>query len=210
MKTEFSPVYLDNVPISLMGDEARPPLSRIVIASGKRPADVEVRWLKSPSDATGQAVDRDEIIDRTAEPTKPIYLLSVTKPGPLRASSTRGAPIVAPASDPVVPDSASNQVPASAGDRVVAQLGAAPNPDSAQANVVEQSTAVRRASRPLMPTDAVATAPLGPTLSLAVKRAEEQATAEAEAEQRQEEQRESEDILQDEQEALDEADRDDD
>jgi len=102
MTNEFAPVYLNDVPVTLMGDEARPPLSRIVQASGQRPEDVQVRWLKSASDPTGPLVQPDDIVDRTAEPTKPIYLWST--PAPARSTKTA----------------------ARAGDRIIAQLGRPP------------------------------------------------------------------------------------
>lgn len=79
-RERLSRVYLDDYPVTLMGDEAQPPLSRIVRAGGKDPSDVEVVYLTSPADRHGRRVGPDEIIDRSAEPTRPIYLRSVPRP----------------------------------------------------------------------------------------------------------------------------------
>lgn len=79
-KERLSKVYLDDYPVTLMGDEAQPPLERIVRAGGKDPDRVDVVYLTSPADRRGRAVDPAEIVDRTAEPTRPIYLRSVPKP----------------------------------------------------------------------------------------------------------------------------------
>src|SRR5688572_20174355 len=78
-KENLSRVYLDDYPITLMGDEATPPLSRIIRAGGKKPALVDVVYLTSPADRKGRPVDPETIIDRTAEPTRPIYLRTVPK-----------------------------------------------------------------------------------------------------------------------------------
>ncbi|MES2154712.1 MAG: hypothetical protein V4510_06205 [bacterium] len=79
MKTEFSVVYLNDVPVTLTGDQARPRLSRVVRDGGGQPDDVEVRWLTKASDPTGPLLHPEAVIDRTANPTQPIYLWSVAR-----------------------------------------------------------------------------------------------------------------------------------
>jgi hypothetical protein len=206
MKSGLSTVYLDDFPVTLMGDEARPPLSRIVLAGGKRPDRVEVRWLKSPFDPNGQAVGAEEIIDRTVEPTKPIYLRSVARPAAKPTTSTLAVAPLPALTDALIPEPANAQPPLPNADPVIAQLGAEARPGRTDPRMLAQPTAVHPASPPA--SGAIFSESVPPTLSRSAKRAEEQATAEAEAEQRQEEQREEEGILQDEQEALDEADED--
>jgi len=71
-------VYLDNEPVGLMGDP-RPLVSKIVVAGGKRPEAVQVLRTRSPDDAGGRPLALDETIDRTAEPTIPIYLVCVAR-----------------------------------------------------------------------------------------------------------------------------------
>jgi hypothetical protein len=78
-KERLSNVYLDDYPVTLMGDEAQPPLWRIGRAGGKDPGRVDVVYLTSPRDRIGRVVQPSEIVDRTAEPARPIYLRSVPK-----------------------------------------------------------------------------------------------------------------------------------
>jgi hypothetical protein len=79
MKTPtLATVYLDNEPVTLMGDP-RPPVSKIVVAGGLRPEAVHVLRGRSAHDAHGHPVALGEIIDRTKEPTTPIYLRCVAK-----------------------------------------------------------------------------------------------------------------------------------
>lgn len=81
MKTPaLATVYLDEEAIGLMGDP-RPKVSKIVAASGKRPESVQVLRGLSATDLRGTPVRLDDTIDRTAEPTKPIYLTSKPLPG---------------------------------------------------------------------------------------------------------------------------------
>jgi hypothetical protein len=76
MKTPaLATVYLDNANVGLMGDP-RPRVSKIVAASGRHPSTVRVIRTQSSSDQKGTPVSMEDIIDRTAEPTRPIYLLS--------------------------------------------------------------------------------------------------------------------------------------
>lgn len=72
MNTEkLATVYLDNQPISLQ--DARPKVSAILFASGK-PNATDVKVLQSRSDTQGKPLRPEEIVDRTSEPNKPIYL----------------------------------------------------------------------------------------------------------------------------------------
>ncbi|MHB1261111.1 MAG: hypothetical protein ACYC2H_05285 [Thermoplasmatota archaeon] len=98
MKTQaLATIYLDNAPIGLMGDP-KPRVSKIIAASGKRPENLQVLRALSPTDLRGRPVQFDDIIDRTAEPTKPIYLTSKPSPpasetlGPSAGSASRRTP----------------------------------------------------------------------------------------------------------------------
>lgn len=83
MKTPaLATVYLDNASVGLMGDP-RPLVSKIVVAGGKQPGSVQVLRSRSATDQKGKPVRMDEVIDRTAEPTQPIYLRS--RPNPVDA-----------------------------------------------------------------------------------------------------------------------------
>lgn len=123
-KEPLSRVYLDDYPITLMGDESTPPLSRIIRAGGKWPDRVDVVYLTSPADKRGRRVDAEEIIDRTAEPTRPIYLRTVPKPvspeveKPV-ATADRPAPLTRP--DP--PSFLTSRDPMPNVDPVISQLG---------------------------------------------------------------------------------------
>src|SRR5688572_21823358 len=125
MKELLSRVYLDDYPVTLMGDESAPPLSRIVRAGGKRPDYVDVVLLASPHDRKGRPVESEEIIDRAAEPTRPIYLRTIphdVKPI-YTARPGRGlSPPDARPSSPGDPDMPNV-------DPVIAQLGAKPIQD---------------------------------------------------------------------------------
>lgn len=101
MKTStLAPVYLDRQLVGLMGDP-RPLVSKIVVAGGKRPESVRVLVGRGPDDERGRPVALDTVIDRTADPTIPIYLTCVAtsglgKPGPsvsnLRAPDANAIP----------------------------------------------------------------------------------------------------------------------
>jgi hypothetical protein len=74
MDTEkLAPVFLDNQPVNLK--EPKPKVSAVLSASGK-PETTDVKWLKFQTDKTGQSLRSEEIVDRTADPAKPIYLTS--------------------------------------------------------------------------------------------------------------------------------------
>lgn len=121
-KERLSKVYLDDYPITLMGDEATPPLSRIVRAGGKRPDDVDVVFLTSPSDRRGRPVDPDEVIDRAAEPTRPIYLRTVAREGKPIHTADPGHAL----SRPDLRKAFQPASPTPNVDPVIAQLGVAP------------------------------------------------------------------------------------
>lgn len=94
MKDEFSPIYFDGQPIKLLGDEARPPLSRIVRAGGHMPGRVDVQVLSSPKDLSGHLLPPGEVIDRTVEPSKPIYLRSVPRAEAPAKATPKGDPVI--------------------------------------------------------------------------------------------------------------------
>ncbi len=71
-------VYLDNEPVGLMGDP-KPQVAKIVVAAGRRPEMVQVLRARSANDKGGQPLGLEEIIDRTMEPTVPVYLTCVPK-----------------------------------------------------------------------------------------------------------------------------------
>lgn len=94
MKTPaLATVYLDNASVGLMGDP-HPLVSKIVVAGGKHPGSVQVLRTQSATDQKGKPVRMDDVIDRTAEPTRPIYLRSrpnataVDATGPLAAAGS--------------------------------------------------------------------------------------------------------------------------
>ncbi len=62
-----------------MGDP-RPRVSKIVVAGGKKPEAVQVLRARSADDTRGQPISLEDTIDRTAEPTTPIYLTCIAKP----------------------------------------------------------------------------------------------------------------------------------
>lgn len=188
-KPRLSRVYLDDVPVTLMGDEATPELSRIIRAGGKRPDRVDVVYLTSPADRKGRLVQSDEVIDRAAEPTRPIYLRTVPREGkPIRTVTEE---------DPWPPDAPSgltSRDPMSNVDPVIAQLGGEPQRPHVEG-------VFRSPSQTVPGPAATDPAPVAPKVLRRRKRAATLADAEAEAEQRQEDERNQEDALQDEEEA---------
>jgi hypothetical protein len=191
-KPRLSRVYLDGVPVTLMGDEATPELSRIIRAGGKRPDRVDVVYLTSPADRQGRRVHVDEVIDRAAEPTRPIYLRTVPREGkPIRTVSE---------DDPWPPDTPAELTPRDPMpnlDPVIAQLGQEPRHPHVEG--VFRSPSQTAPAEP---------APVVPKVLRRRKRSATLADAEAEAEQRREDERNQEDALQDEEEAEREADED--
>lgn len=82
----LSTVYLDQRRIGLMGDP-KPMVAKIVTVGGRLPAEVRVVRSRTPDDA-GTPVHLEDIIDRTADPTKAIYLTCV----PREPRDARAAP----------------------------------------------------------------------------------------------------------------------
>lgn len=72
----LAPVYLDNKPIALK--DARPKVSAILSAMGK-PETTDVKWLQFQPNSQGKALRSEEVLDRTTDPSKPIYLTSNAK-----------------------------------------------------------------------------------------------------------------------------------
>ncbi|MHB8634653.1 MAG: hypothetical protein ACYDBQ_11955, partial [Thermoplasmatota archaeon] len=70
----------------------KPPVSKVVAAAGKQPAQFRVNLLQSEEDTMGTSVGLDFVLDRTVEPTKAIYLKSIRK-GP-EAPGANGTPNV--------------------------------------------------------------------------------------------------------------------
>lgn len=173
MKDALSRIYFDDLPVKLLGDESRPPLDRIVRAGGKVPGHVDVLVLESPQDKKGHVLAPGEIIDRTVEPAKPIYLRSVPKPHPLE-------PLAAPVDPVVLTSRAPPTTPAAGADPGSPVAPMAPLDD---VDPVISQLGVDPAER---------------LAALRLRRAEDQAAAEAEAEERKEEDREQESALQDE------------
>jgi hypothetical protein len=101
MKTPaLATVYLDNQRIGLMGDP-RPRVSKIVASVGKRPESVQVLRGQSATDLRGKPLLPEDVIDRTSEPTKPIYLTS--KPHAIAVDRAHGGMHEPdPSSSPVV------------------------------------------------------------------------------------------------------------
>jgi hypothetical protein len=190
-KEKLSRVYLDDYPITLMGDEAMPPLSRIVRAGGKLPDRVDVLYLTSPGDRKGHLVAPEEIIDRTAEPRRPIYLRTIPRDD---AKPIMTADPVPPPTDPSQPSMASSTRGSMPNvDPVIAQLGQEPPGHHVRG--------VFRAPSQLPDPPAASTPVTARKKGSRAKRAASLAAAESEAEQRQEDERNHEDTLQDEEEA---------
>lgn len=195
MKERLSRIFLDGYPVTLMGDEAVPPLSRIVRAGGKHPDHVDVLYLTSPSDLDGYPLPADELIDRTVEPTRPIYLRTAVRDvRPIYTVHPEPADLwfrsQAPSSTP--------KGPMANVDPVIAQLGQAPT----LARPPHEPGVFRSPASP--PSVNTPGAPVAGSVGFETLQAE----AEAAAEQRQEDERNQEDTLQDEQEARADADDD--
>lgn len=73
---KLAPVFLDNQPISLK--DPRPKVSAVLSASGK-PEATEVKWLQFQPNTQGKSLRSEEVLDRTSDPSKPIYLTSTAK-----------------------------------------------------------------------------------------------------------------------------------
>lgn len=126
MKDALSRIYFDDLPVKLLGDESRPPLERIVRAGGKVPGHVDVIVLASPKDEKGHVLAPSEIIDRTVEPAKPIYLRSVPKAEPFEELDAPVKPVVLTSRAPVPDVPATPMAPLEGVDPVISQLGVDP------------------------------------------------------------------------------------
>jgi hypothetical protein len=73
MTDNLAPVYLDNKPINLK--DPKPKVSAVLSAGGK-PETTDVKWLQFQPNTQGKSLRSEEVLDRTTDPTKPIYLTS--------------------------------------------------------------------------------------------------------------------------------------
>jgi hypothetical protein len=76
---KLAPVYLDNKPVNLK--DPKPRVSAILSASGK-PETTAVKRLQVETNPQGRSLRSEEVVDRTTDPSKPIYLTSTAKGGP--------------------------------------------------------------------------------------------------------------------------------
>lgn len=95
MKAALSRIYFDDKPVKLMDDESRPSLDSIVRAGGLSPGRVDVVVLAARRDPSGHVLRPGEVIDRTVEPAKPIYLRSVPKALPADGPATNRDAVIA-------------------------------------------------------------------------------------------------------------------
>lgn len=96
----LAPIYLDNKPIVLKDPK---PLVSAVLSAGGQEGVTQVRWLQAQSSPQGTLLRADHALDRTSEPTKPIYLTSLK--GPAGGSLTppwERAPLGPAAGKPIV------------------------------------------------------------------------------------------------------------
>ena len=68
-------IFLDNAAVGPMEDP-RPRVAKIVAATGQRPETVLVWRMTSSDDLKRRPVRMEDVIDRTEQPTTPIYLTS--------------------------------------------------------------------------------------------------------------------------------------
>jgi hypothetical protein len=78
MTDNLAPVYLDNKPINLK--DPKPKVSAVLSAGGK-PEATDVKWLQFQPNSPGKTLRGEEVLDRTTDPSKPIYLTSMAKGG---------------------------------------------------------------------------------------------------------------------------------
>lgn len=89
MNDNLAPVYLDNKPVSLK--DPKPKVSAILSASG-RPEATDVKWLQFQPNTPGKTLRGEEVLDRTTDPTKPIYLTSAKPQWAAGAAGTEAKP----------------------------------------------------------------------------------------------------------------------
>ena len=81
----LAPVFLDNKPVVLQ--DPKPKLSAIITASGKSNV-TNVKWLQFQPASQGKPLRPEEVLDRTSNPTMPIYLTSGARTPPAGAAGT--------------------------------------------------------------------------------------------------------------------------
>lgn len=88
----LAPVFLDNKPIDLQ--DPKPKLSAIISASGKSNV-TNVKWLQFQPGTQGKPLRPEEVLDRTSNPTMPIYLTSGGRTPPVGGSgfAAKSAPM---------------------------------------------------------------------------------------------------------------------
>ncbi|MEA3136397.1 MAG: hypothetical protein QOC71_678 [Thermoplasmata archaeon] len=106
MNTEkLAPVFLDNKPVSL--NDPKPKVSAILTAGG-RPEATDVKWLQFQPNTQGKPLRSEEVLDRTSDPSKPIYLTSAKLAGGSASGKGHAQPAQArtsPANDDADDDS---------------------------------------------------------------------------------------------------------
>ncbi|HUR64553.1 MAG TPA: hypothetical protein VM241_08745 [Candidatus Thermoplasmatota archaeon] len=73
-------MYLDNEPVGLLGDP-RPQVAKVLAAGGHAFERVDVLLLEGRDDAKGIRLDPEDVLDRTEQPTRAIYLTIVERAG---------------------------------------------------------------------------------------------------------------------------------
>jgi hypothetical protein len=118
MTDNLAPVYLDNKPINLK--DPKPKVSAVLSAGGK-PETTDVKWLQFQPNTQGKSLRSEEVLDRTTDPSKPIYLTSTAKGG-------------ASAMDPM-PSFKTDIVPPFGETKVVRPGGAKPAPKAEESSM---------------------------------------------------------------------------
>lgn len=72
----LAPIFLDNKPVTLK--DPKPRVSTVLSAGGRAGA-TEVKRLQTQAGSQGTFLAADAMLDRTSEPTKPIYLSSLPR-----------------------------------------------------------------------------------------------------------------------------------
>jgi len=73
MKTPtLSPVYVDDEPVSLMGDP-RPSIAKIIAATGRDPKAHKLHESGDGPDLHGPALDPNLVVDRLEDPKRALY-----------------------------------------------------------------------------------------------------------------------------------------
>jgi hypothetical protein len=83
----LAPVYLDDEPVALP-DDPRPRVAVVLAAGGRRPEGVAV--VLQQGRGTGVRVGPDEVLVRTQEPTRPIYLTTMERGGVAQVAEAPG------------------------------------------------------------------------------------------------------------------------